>query len=201
MICIEPILADLIQMFLGKELTLIGLERDRSCVYKSLSSLIFRIGSGDLLAHHSIGVGLHISRLVLLKGSLEARLSYVSPDKVNQLYGYSCDGPSRGGTCDVSSWDSYYLASFWVLNTLAWITFYYHWKHLSIEASNGYQFIESSLYLNGWFRDYLWLNSGALIRGYNADGMNELSVWSWTFLGAHLVFATRFMFLISWHGY
>ncbi len=120
MICIEPILADLIQMFLGKEMTLIGLEHDRSCVYKSLSSLIYRIGSGDLLAHHSIGVGLHISRLVLLKGSLEARLSYVSPDKVNQLYGYSCDGPSRGGTCDVSSWDSYYLASFWVLNTLAW---------------------------------------------------------------------------------
>ena len=63
MICIEPILADLIQMFLGKEMTLIGLEHDRSCVYKSLSSLIYRIGSGP------VSTSLNRCRLTHLKAS------------------------------------------------------------------------------------------------------------------------------------
>jgi hypothetical protein len=53
----------------------------------------------------------------------------------------------------------------------------------------------------GWLRDYLWLNSSQLINGYNPFGMNSLSVWAWTFLFGHLVYATGFMFLISWRGY
>jgi len=32
-------------------------------------------------------------------------------------------------------------------------------------------------------------------------GMNNLAVWAWMFLFAHLVWATGFMFLISWRGY
>ena len=31
--------------------------------------------------------------------------------------------------------------------------------------------------------------------------MNGLSEWSWMFLFAHLIWATGFMFLISWRGY
>jgi photosystem I P700 chlorophyll a apoprotein A2 len=53
----------------------------------------------------------------------------------------------------------------------------------------------------GWFRDYLWLNSSQLINGYNVFGSNNLAVWSWMFLFGHLVWATGFMFLISWRGY
>ncbi|AES67868.2 uncharacterized protein [Medicago truncatula] len=53
----------------------------------------------------------------------------------------------------------------------------------------------------GWLRDYLWLNSSQLINGYNPFGMNSLSVWAWMFLFGHLVWATGFMFLISWRGY
>jgi photosystem I P700 chlorophyll a apoprotein A2 len=53
----------------------------------------------------------------------------------------------------------------------------------------------------GWLRDYLWLNSSQLINGYNPLGMNALSVWSWMFLFGHLIYATGFMFLISWRGY
>ncbi|KAL2943195.1 hypothetical protein RDABS01_031543 [Bienertia sinuspersici] len=53
----------------------------------------------------------------------------------------------------------------------------------------------------GWLRDYLWLNSSQLINGYNPFGMNSLSVWAWMFLFRHLVWATGFMFLISWRGY
>jgi hypothetical protein len=63
------------------------------------------------------------------------------------------------------------------------------------------QFNENSTYLMGWFRDYLWLNSSQLINGYNPYGMNNLSVWAWMFLFGHLVWATGFMFLISWRGY
>jgi hypothetical protein len=43
------------------------------------------------------------------------------------------------------------------------------------------QFDESSNYIMGWLRDYLWLNSSPLINGYNPFGMNNLSVsliWS-----------------------
>ena len=53
----------------------------------------------------------------------------------------------------------------------------------------------------GWLRDYLWQNSSQLINGYNPYGMNNLSVWAWMFLFGHLVWATGFMFLISWRGY
>ena len=90
---------------------------------------------------------------------------------------------------------------FWALNLIAWVTFYWHWKHLAIWQGNVAQFNESGTYLMGWFRDYLWLNSAQLINGYNPFGVNALSVWAWMFLFGHLVWATGFMFLISWRGY
>ena len=83
-----------------------------------------------------------------------------------------------------------------MVNTNAWITFYFHWKLI---GSNSFD--ESSTYLNGWFRDYLWFNSTSLIHGYNTFGANDLSPQAWVFLGAHLCWATGFMFLISWRGY
>jgi len=165
------------------------------------SSLIMPIGPGDLLVHHAIGLGLHVTVLILLKGCLDARGSRLMVDKLNFGYGFSCDGPTRGGTCDISAWDSFYLAMFWMLNTDAWLMFYFHWKHLTMWQNTVFQFYESSTYLNGWFRDYLWLNSAPLINGYNAFGVNDLSVASWLFLAAHLCWATGFMFLISWRGY
>nr|VDD65965.1 unnamed protein product [Brassica oleracea] len=79
--------------------------------------------------------------------------------------------------------------------------FYWHWKHITLWQGNVSQFNESSTYLMGWLRDYLWLNSSQLINGYNPFGMNSLSVWAWMFLFGHLVWATGFMFLISWRGY
>ena len=123
------------------------------------------------------------------------------PDKKDFGYSFPCDGPGRGGTCDISAWDAFYLAVFWMLNTIGWVTFYWHWKHITLWQGNVSQFNESSTYLMGWLRDYLWLNSSQLINGYNPFGMNSLSVWAWMFLFGHLVWATGFMFLISWRGY
>ncbi|MGK7876021.1 MAG: photosystem I core protein PsaB [Xenococcaceae cyanobacterium] len=165
------------------------------------NSLFLTIGPGDFLVHHAIALGLHTTTLILVKGALDARGSKLMPDKKDFGFAFPCDGPGRGGTCDISAWDAFYLAMFWMLNTLGWLTFYWHWKHLGIWQGNVAQFNESSTYLMGWFRDYLWANSAQLINGYNPYGVNNLSVWAWMFLFAHLVWATGFMFLISWRGY
>ncbi len=159
------------------------------------------VGASDLLAHHAIALGLHITFIILLKGCLDAPGSKLMPDKIHFGYGFACDGPGRGGTCDISAWDSFYLATFWMVNTGGWITFYFHWKHLTLWFNSTSAFDEASTYLNGWFRDYLWFNSTPLIHGYNTFGANDLSVWAWLFLAAHLCWASGFMFLISWRGY
>jgi photosystem I P700 chlorophyll a apoprotein A2 len=208
-ILIEPTNAQIIQQSSGKTLYGISIfntvnsssEVSVQSVNKSFGSLLLPLGPGDMLAHHAIALGLHVTVLILLKGALDGRGSKLMPDKVHQHYGYSCDGPGRGGTCDLSAWDSFYLATFWMLNTNAWVIFYFHWKHLTLWQNTASQFDESSTYLNAWFRDYLWFNSAPLIGGYNAFGANDLSVWAWIFLGAHLCWATGFMFLISWRGY
>jgi photosystem I P700 chlorophyll a apoprotein A2 len=165
------------------------------------NSLFLNIGPGDFLVHHAIALGLHTTTLILVKGALDARGSKLMPDKKDFGFSFPCDGPGRGGTCDISAWDSFYLAMFWMLNTLGWLTFYWHWKHLGVWQGNVAQFNENSTYLMGWFRDYLWANSAQLINGYNPYGVNNLSVWAWMFLFGHLVWATGFMFLISWRGY
>ena len=165
------------------------------------TSLFLPIGPGDFLVHHAIALGLHTTTLILVKGALDARGSKLIPDKKDFGYSFPCDGPGRGGTCDISAWDAFYLAVFWILNTIGWVTFYWHWKHLGLWQGNPSQFNESSTYLMGWLRDYLWLNSSQLINGYNPFGVNSLSVWAWMFLFGHLVYATGFIFLISWRGY
>jgi photosystem I P700 chlorophyll a apoprotein A2 len=172
-----------------------------SAINGSTNSVFLPIGPGDFLVHHAIALGLHTTTLILVKGALDARGSKLMPDKKDFGYSFPCDGPGRGGTCDISAWDAFYLAVFWMLNTIGWVTFYWHWKHLGIWQGNTAQFDESSTYIMGWLRDYLWLNSSQLINGYNPFGMNSLSVWAWMFLFGHLVYATGFMFLISWRGY
>jgi photosystem I P700 chlorophyll a apoprotein A2 len=165
------------------------------------NSLFLTIGPGDFLVHHAIALGLHTTTLILVKGALDARGSKLMPDKKDFGYAFPCDGPGRGGTCDISAWDSFYLSMFWMLNTIGWVTFYWHWKHLAIWSGNTSQFDTSSTYLMGWLRDYLWQYSAPLINGYTPYGTNNLSVWAWMFLAGHLVWATGFMFLISWRGY
>nr|YP_009389151.1 photosystem I P700 apoprotein A2 [Euglena archaeoplastidiata]AKR17924.1 photosystem I P700 apoprotein A2 [Euglena archaeoplastidiata] len=218
-ILIEPVFAQWIQSAHGKSLygfdTLLSLSTSNAAyaseniwlpgwlngINDSTGSLFLQIGPGDFLVHHAIALGLHTTTLILVKGALDARGSRLMPDKKDFGYSFPCDGPGRGGTCDISAWDAFYLAVFWMLNTIGWTTFYWHWKHITLWQGNVNQFNESSTYLMGWLRDYLWLNSSQLINGYNPFGMNSLAVWGWMFLFGHLVWATGFMFLISWRGY
>jgi photosystem I P700 chlorophyll a apoprotein A2 len=217
-ILIEPVFAQFVQATSGKALygfnTLLSnpdsiasaangawLPGWLDAINSGKNSLFLTIGPGDFLVHHAIALGLHTTTLILVKGALDARGSKLMPDKKDFGYAFPCDGPGRGGTCDISAWDSFYLAMFWMLNTIGWVTFYWHWKHLAIWSGNVAQFNESSPTIMGWLRDYLWLNSSQLINGYNPFGMNNLAVWAWMFLFGHLIWATGFMFLISWRGY
>ncbi len=216
-ILIEPVFAQFVQAASGKALygfdvllsnpdsiTQTGaawLPGWLDAINSGTNSLFLTIGPGDFLVHHAIALGLHTTTLILVKGALDARGSKLMPDKKDFGFAFPCDGPGRGGTCDISAWDSFYLAMFWMLNTLGWLTFYWHWKHLGIWQGNVAQFNENSTYLMGWFRDYLWGYSASLINGYNPYGVNNLAVWAWMFLFGHLVWATGFMFLISWRGY
>jgi photosystem I P700 chlorophyll a apoprotein A2 len=202
-ILIEPVFAQWVQASSGKALYgfNILLSSPSSAAAQAGSSVWLPGWPGDFLVHHAIALGLHTTTLILVKGALDARGSKLMPDKKDFGYSFPCDGPGRGGTCDISAWDAFYLSVFWMLNTIGWVTFYWHWKHVTIWQGNVSQFNESSTYLMGWLRDYLWLNSSPLINGYNPYGMNSLSVWAWMFLFGHLVWATGFMFLISWRGY
>jgi photosystem I P700 chlorophyll a apoprotein A2 len=141
-----------------------------NAINDSSGALFLQIGPGDFLVHHAIALGLHTTTLILVKGALDARGSRLMPDKKDFGYSFPCDGPGRGGTCDISAWDAFYLAVFWMLNTIGWTTFYWHWKHITLWQGNASQFNESSTYIMGWLRDYLWLNSSQLINGYNPFG-------------------------------
>jgi hypothetical protein len=52
---------------------------------------------------------LFVTVLNLLKGVLYARSSRLIPDKANLGFRFPCDGPGRGGTCQVSAWTMYSL--------------------------------------------------------------------------------------------
>jgi photosystem I P700 chlorophyll a apoprotein A2 len=197
---ITPIYAQIIQTASGKSIYGITSFTFASSLTGIESSLL-PIFPTDLMAHHAIALGLHVTVLILLKGALDSRGSRLLPDKSSLGYSFPCDGPGRGGTCDVTAWDAFYLATFWMLNTISWTLFYFHWKHITLWQNNSSSFNESGSYLMAWFRDYLWFNSSPLIRGYSSYGSNDLGVWAWLFLAAHLCWATGFMFLISWRGY
>jgi photosystem I P700 chlorophyll a apoprotein A2 len=212
---IEPVFAQWVQVASGKVIngipnffggvaaTAPGVFMDgwKNTINATGSSVFLPIGPGDFLVHHAIALGLHTTTLILVKGALDARGSKLMPDKKDFGYAFPCDGPGRGGTCDISAWDAFYLSVFWMLNTIGWVTFYWHWKWLTIWGDNVAQFNSSSVYLMGWLRDYLWANSQQLINGYNPGGSNNIAVWAWMFLFGHLVWATGFMFLIAWRGY
>jgi photosystem I P700 chlorophyll a apoprotein A2 len=199
-LAIDPTWALLIQSSSGKNS--VGIfHPNSSWISQSLSSSLQTIGPSDLLSHHAIALGLHTTLLIVSKGCLDTLGTRLLPDKYNFQLSFSCDGPGRGGTCDISSWDSIYLSLFWLLNLGGWTTFYYHWKHLSLWQNTPTLFDEGATYLNGYFKDYLWFNSGPLIKGYDSLSTTDLSVYSWTFLLAHLIWAVGYMYLISWRGY
>lgn len=166
------------------------------------------LGTADFMIHHIHAFTIHVTVLVLLKGVLFARSSRLIPDKANLGFRFPCDGPGRGGTCQVSAWDHVFLGLFWMYNSLSMVVFHFFWKMQSdvwgivnpdgtIDHITGGNFAVSSITNNGWLRDFLWAQSTQVITSYNS----ALSAYGLLFLGGHFVFGFSLMFLFSGRGY
>lgn len=46
-------------------------------------NIFLSLASGDLFAHHSIAIGLHVAVLILIKGIVDSKGSKLLSDKVN----------------------------------------------------------------------------------------------------------------------
>jgi photosystem I P700 chlorophyll a apoprotein A1 len=166
------------------------------------------LGTADFLVHHIHAFTIHVTVLILLKGVLYARSSRLIPDKANLGFRFPCDGPGRGGTCQVSGWDHIFLGLFWMYNSLSIVIFHFSWKMQSdvwgtvdpdgtVNHITGGNFAESAITINGWLRDFLWAQATQVINSYGT----ELSAYGLMFLGAHFVWAFSLMFLFSGRGY
>jgi photosystem I P700 chlorophyll a apoprotein A1 len=166
------------------------------------------LGTADFMIHHIHAFQIHVTVLILLKGFLFARNSRLIPDKANLGFRFPCDGPGRGGTCQVSGWDHVFLGLFWMFNTIAIAVYHFSWKMQSdvwgtIDADGtiahitGGNFAQSAVNINGWLRDYQWAQAAQVIQSYGTS----LSAYGLIFLGAHFVWAFSLMFLFSGRGY
>jgi photosystem I P700 chlorophyll a apoprotein A1 len=165
------------------------------------------LGTADFIVHHVHAFTIHVTVLILLKGVLYARSSRLIPDKANLGFRFPCDGPGRGGTCQVSAWDHVFLGLFWMYNSLSVVIFHFSWKIQSdvwgsvtnsgISHITGGNFSQSANTINGWLRDFLWAQSSQVIQSYGS----ALGAYGLIFLGAHFVWAFSLMFLFSGRGY
>ncbi|THU42326.1 hypothetical protein C4D60_Mb00t11150 [Musa balbisiana] len=166
------------------------------------------LGTADFLVHHIHAFTIHVTVLILLKGVLFARSSRLIPDKANLGFRFPCDGPGRGGTCQVSAWDHVFLGLFWMYNAISVVIFHFSWKMQSdvwgtisdqgvVTHITGGNFAQSSITINGWLRDFLWAQASQVIQSYGSS----LSAYGLFFLGAHFVWAFSLMFLFSGRGY
>jgi photosystem I P700 chlorophyll a apoprotein A1 len=166
------------------------------------------LGTADFLVHHIHAFTIHVTVLILLKGVLFARSSRLIPDKANLGFRFPCDGPGRGGTCQVSGWDHVFLGLFWMFNCISVVVYHFSWKMQSdvwgtidpdgtISHITGGNFAQSAVNINGWLRDYQWAQAAQVIQSYGT----ALSAYGLLFLGAHFVWAFSLMFLFSGRGY
>jgi photosystem I P700 chlorophyll a apoprotein A1 len=156
------------------------------------------LGTADFMIHHIHAFQIHVTLLILLKGVLFARSSRLIPDKANLGFRFPCDGPGRGGTCQVSAWDHVFLGLFWMYNCISIVIFHFSWKMQSdVWGLTGGNFAQSSITINGWLRDFLWAQSSQVLTSYG----QPISMYGLMFLGAHFVWAFSLMFLFSGRGY
>ncbi len=181
---------------------------DIVAVNGKIAMMPIKLGTADFMVHHIHAFTIHVTVLILLKGVLFARSSRLIPDKANLGFRFPCDGPGRGGTCQVSGWDHNFLGLFWMYNCISVVLFHFSWKMQSdvwgtvssagkISHVTGGNFGQSSLTINGWLRDFLWSQASQVIQSYGS----ALSAYGIIFLGAHFIWAFSLMFLFSGRGY
>jgi len=177
-------------------------------VGNKIAMMPIKLGTADFMVHHIHAFTIHVCVLILVKGFLFSRNSRLIPDKSNLGFRFPCDGPGRGGTCQVSAWDHIFLGLFWMYNSLSIVLFHFSWKMQSdvwgtVSSNNtiahltGGNFAQSALTINGWLRDFLWAQASQVIQSYGS----ALSAYGLIFLGAHFIWAFSLMFLFSGRGY
>nr|YP_010199221.1 photosystem I P700 apoprotein A1 [Crassiphycus usneoides]UAD88670.1 photosystem I P700 apoprotein A1 [Crassiphycus usneoides] len=181
---------------------------DIVAINNKIAMMPIKLGTADFMVHHIHAFTIHVTVLILVKGFLFSRNSRLIPDKSSLGFRFPCDGPGRGGTCQVSGWDHVFLGLFWMYNSLSIAIFHFSWKMQSdvwgsvqssgaISHITGGNFAQSSITINGWLRDFLWAQASQVIQSYGS----ALSAYGLIFLGAHFVWAFSLMFLFSGRGY
>ena len=163
------------------------------------------MGTADFLVHHIHAFTIHLPLLILSKGILYARNSRLVSSKYFLSFRYPCDGPGRGGTCQISPSDHIYLARFWMYNSLSVVLFHYFWKMESdvwgqyqylnqkIMHISGGDFSLNSTTMNGWLTNFLWSEAAQVIQSY----ATSISGYGFIFISAHFRWAHHKLKLIS----
>ena len=120
----------------------------------------------DFMIHHIHGFTIHCTVLICTKGIVFSRASRLISEKHTLGYRYPCDGPGRGGTCQISPWDHISLALFWVYNPLSTVLFHLDSKMQSDNWGKGILGTLDTLTLCtldlfgntliGWLSSFLW---------------------------------------------
>ena len=181
-------------------------------VIEMLDSKLIRLsqylGTADFLVHHIHAFTIHAALLILTKGILYGRNTRLVSDKLDLGFRFPCDGPGRGGTCQLSAWDHIYLTVFWMYNAISVVLFHYFWKMqsdvwgsyktktLQIMHISGDYSVNSTT-INGWLSNFLWSQAAQVIQSYGT----YLSGYGFIFIRAHFIWAFSLMFLYSGRGY
>lgn len=155
------------------------------------------LSSADFLVLHAECFCVHTAVLVLLKGLLLARSSRLVPDKGLLGFTYPCDGPGRGGTCQISPSDHGFLGAFWAYNTGSLGPFHSFWYAQAVLWGQLDDWAVSATSINGWLRSLLWTQSAKVIQAYGTP----FSHHSLVFFTGHFVWAFSLMFLFTGRGY
>ncbi|KAL5645983.1 hypothetical protein ACJX0J_003439 [Zea mays] len=173
--------------------TQLSLDYDPTTRYNDLLDRVLR--HRDAIISHlnwvCIFLGFHSFGLCLF-----ARSSRLIPDKANLGFRFPCDGPGRGGTCQVSAWDHVFLGLFWMYNSISVVIFHFSWKMQSdVWGTISDQGIVT--HITGGNFAFLVAQASQVIQSYGSS----LSAYGLFFLGAHFVWAFSLMFLFSGRGY
>jgi len=167
----------------------------RPAILGALGSSTF--GSADCLIFHVDSFCLHTAVLILVKGVLVSRSSRLISGKGVLGFTYPCDGPGRGGTCQISPWDHVFLGAFWAYNTGSVGPFHFLWYAQSVLWAQLDDWAVSASSINGWLASLLWTESAKVIQAYGTPFCG----YSLVFLAGHFVWALSLMFLFTGRGY
>ncbi len=172
------------------------------------------LGTADFLVDHIHAFSLHLTVLIILKAISHSRSSRLISDKLDLGFHYPCDGPARGGTCQISPWDHLFLSPSWMYNLINILLFHYSWKmqsdiwsttHSNVTHSGNIithitssDYCTHSITLNGWLRNCLWSETTQVIQSYNRDG---ISAHTLIFITSHFLWSFSLMFLYSGRAY